>query len=228
MNLSIVIPTLNELKIDKTIQHVRKRLPGAEIIVVDSSSDNKTIKLAKPLADIVLKTDKQSRGAQLNKGTKASTKDIIMFLHADHRLPKTAQEEIKKVFCNQNIAYAAFYKRFDTNNKILHMLSFLNNIRSHITGYTQGDNGIIARKAVLKKIEGIPEVPLMEDVLLSKKLKNYTKTNNKKFKLISKPIFASPRYFEKNGIIKSIFLMQLIKLRFFFGTSAKKLKKIYY
>jgi rSAM/selenodomain-associated transferase 2 len=228
MDISIIIPTLNEPKIDRTIKHLKDRLTNPEIIIVDSSKSNETAQLARPVADKVLQIDEQSRGKQLNEGVEEASNKILMLMHADHRFPRSAEEKIRQTFSKQDIVYAAFRKKFDSDNIILNLLSSLNNLRSYITNYIQGDNLIVVRKKALKGIGGIPEVPIMEGVLLSQKLKKYIQKQNKKFKLISDYVTTSSRYFKENGVIKSIVLMQIIKWKFFWGKSPKKLKSIYY
>jgi glycosyltransferase involved in cell wall biosynthesis len=86
--LSIIVPTLNEADginaAMSSLQPLRDR--GAEIIVVDGASDDRTADLARPNCDRLLLAPR-GRAAQMNAGAAAAQGQILLFLHADTRLP---------------------------------------------------------------------------------------------------------------------------------------------
>lgn len=228
MEFSVIIPTYKEENIDEKIRKIKQKLPKTEIIVVDSSPNGKTFALAEKEADKVVKTKKQSRGFQLKLGLKKATGDVIIFTHADIEFPENVKIKLEQCFSNKDTAYAAFCKKFRSDSFLLKLLATLNNTRSKLTSYIQGDNVLIVRKKALSEIGGVPEKPIMEDLILSKKLKKYAKQSGKQFQLIDDCVSVSARYFKENGIMYSIAKMQLMKFLFLLGVSTKRLKNFYY
>src|SRR5450432_4253905 len=91
MKLSIVVPVLDEAsEIEAALQALMSyRQRGVEVIVVDGGSTDDTVALARPAVDQILSAAR-GRAAQMNAGAAAAGGDILLFLHADTRLPDGA------------------------------------------------------------------------------------------------------------------------------------------
>ena len=221
MKFSIIIPTLNE---EKTIlcclldlQPLRDR---SEIIVIDGVSADNTRSLAAPLADKVYISEK-GRSKQMNIGARQARGDILIFLHADTRLPENALQLIQ-----QKINNARQWGRFDIqlsgNHFVLKVIACMMNWRSRLTGIATGDQVIFVTHRAFEKAGLYPEISLMEDIALCKALKKISPPICLKAKVIS-----SGRRWERNGIYKTIFLMWSIRLCYFFGADPQTLDFLY-
>ena len=221
MKFSIIIPTLNE---EKTIQRCLLDLQplrnGSEIIVVDAESADNTQTLAASLADKVIMSVK-GRAKQMNIGARQARGDILIFLHADTRLPENALHLIQ-----QKINSAGQWGRFDIqlsgNPFMLKVIACMMNWRSRLTGIATGDQVIFVKHRAFEKAGLYPEISLMEDIALCKALKRISPPICLKAKVIS-----SGRRWERNGIYKTIFLMWSIRLRYFFGADPQTLDFLY-
>jgi len=221
MKFSIIIPTLNE---EKTIQRCLLDLQplrnGSEIIVVDAESADNTQTLAASLADKVIMSVK-GRAKQMNIGARQATGNVLIFLHADTRLPENALHLIQ-----QKINSAGQWGRFDIqlsgNPFMLKVIACMMNWRSRLTGIATGDQVIFVTRRAFEKVGPYPEISLMEDIALCKTLKKISPPICLKAKVIS-----SGRRWERNGIYKTIFLMWSIRLRYFFGADPQTLDFLY-
>jgi rSAM/selenodomain-associated transferase 2 len=224
MKLSIIIPTLNEEKnivsLLKGLQYFRQS--QHEVILVDATSTDKTVELAKGRVDKIVICDK-GRANQQNAGARIARGDWLIFLHADTLLPTNFLEEI----CNIDLYNEYHWGRFDIRLSGPHpgfrLIEFMINTRSRLTGIATGDQAIFIRKTLFNQIGGFTNLRLMEDIKLSSSLNKISKPYCSKLKVIT-----SSRRWEKNGIIKTILLMWWYRLQFFFGMDTKLLEKKYY
>ena len=221
MNFSIIIPTLNE---EKTIQSCLSALQAlrnnCEIIIADGGSIDNTRMLAAPLADKVIMSA-LGRAKQMNNGAGQATGDVLIFLHADTRLPENALPLIQ-----QKISPVQPWGRFDIqlsgNPFMLEVIARMMNWRSRLTGIATGDQVIFVTRAAFVNAGQYAEIDLMEDIALCKALKKISPPICLKAKVIS-----SGRRWEHNGICKTILLMWSLRLRYFFGADPQKLAFLY-
>jgi rSAM/selenodomain-associated transferase 2 len=221
MNFSIIIPTLNE---EKNIQCCLSTLQAlrntCEIIVVDGGSIDHTRMLAAPLADKVIMSA-LGRARQMNNGAGEATGDVLIFLHADTRLPENALPLIQ-----QKISPIQPWGRFDIqlsgNSYMFKVIAQMMSLRSRLTGIATGDQVIFVTRPAFEKAGQYPEISLMEDIALSKALKKIGPPICLKAKVIS-----SGRRWEHNGICKTILLMWSLRLRYFFGADPQTLAYLY-
>jgi rSAM/selenodomain-associated transferase 2 len=221
MKFSIIIPTLNE---EKTIQSCLLDLQPlrnhSEIIVVDGESTDNTRTLATPLADKVTILEK-GRGKQMNIGAWLATGDILIFLHADTRLPENALQLIQQKI-NSTGQWGRFDIQLSGNHFALKVIACMMNWRSRLTGIATGDQVIFVTRPAFEKAGQYPEINLMEDIALCKALKKISPPICLKDKVIS-----SGRRWEHNGIYKTMLLMWSLRLRYFFGTDPQTLAFLY-
>jgi len=221
MKFSVIIPTLNE---EKTIQSCLWALQplrnDCEIIIVDGDSIDNTKILALPLVDKVM-TSAKGRAKQMNNGASYATGDMLIFLHADTRLPENALSLIQ-----QKISSTRQWGRFDIqlsgNSFMLKVIAQMMIWRSRLTGIATGDQVIFVMREAFEKAGQYPEINLMEDIALCKALKKISPPICLKDKVIS-----SGRRWEHNGIYRTILLMWSLRLRYFFGTDPQTLAFLY-
>jgi rSAM/selenodomain-associated transferase 2 len=221
--LSIIIPALNE---DETIESCLKRLQplrdvGAEVIVVDGGSKDRTVALALGLADAVIEAPR-GRASQMNAGARRASAARLLFLHADTVLPKNAIEEIGSALRGARRVWGRFDVRFDSPLRVLPVVAFLMNVRSRHTGIATGDQAIFVQRAAFERVGGFPEIALMEDIALSMLLKRITPPV-----CLRSKVTTSGRRWEQNGPIRTIFLMWRLRLAFFFGVDPSHLAEMY-
>ena len=221
MFVSIIIPVLNEEQsINALLQQLQSyRLQGHEIIVVDGGSQDETIKVAKSLCDQLISSE-AGRARQMNKGAELSKNEILWFLHADTIIPDESVESIQQALSEND------WGRFDIHLSGTHFLfriiEKMINIRSCVFSIATGDQGIFLKRSIFKTVNGYSNIPLMEDVELSKKLKKISRAvclNNK--------LTTSSRRWEKNGILITVFLMWKLRFLYWLGMSAKRLSLQY-
>jgi len=220
--ISIVIPALNEDKdigrLLESLQPLRKA--GHEVILVDGGSCDGTAQIAEPFVDQLL-SSAPGRARQMNAGAAAAGGDILWFLHADTELPVGAAEAVIN-----GVASTASWGRFDVQlsgqHPLLRMVAFMMNLRSRWTAIATGDQAIFVRKNVFTDVGGLPDIPLMEDIVLSKRLKKVGKPLCLRMRLIT-----SSRRWEKRGIWRTILLMWWLRLLFVLGVSPKRLAQWY-
>ena len=224
MKISIIIPTYNEAEnIIATLTPLQSwREQGHEIIVVDGGSSDDTLARATGLANTSFQGPK-GRAAQMNAGAEWARNEILLFLHADTVLPKDALDLI----CDGLVKTQRSWGRFDVclsgRKTLLRVVEVMMNWRSRITGIATGDQGVFVFKNDFERIGGFPEIPLMEDVEMSKRLKRSSRPL-----CISTPLTTSSRRWEQYGIFRTIFLMWRLRLAYFLGASPERLAKLYY
>ncbi|HBC57303.1 MAG TPA: glycosyl transferase [Gammaproteobacteria bacterium] len=220
--LSIIIPTLNEaegvVELLKELQWIRAA--GHELIVVDGGSKDGTSDLASAWVDH-LAISTPGRAIQLNLGAKVARHDILLFLHADTRISQEAIEASLN-HCYREQAWGRFDVRLSGRQRRFRVVERAMNMRSRLTGIATGDQAMFIRRELFEQIGGFPEIPIMEDIALSKRLNE-----------ISKPVClwqqveTSSRRWEEAGTIKTIALMWFLRLAFMLGAEPGRLAARY-
>jgi len=170
MAVSVIIPTLNEESIlVATLE--RARQPGVrEIIVVDGGSTDSTRARAAPLADLVCSAP-PGRAAQMNGGAARATGDILLFLHADTRLPAGFADTVTAVCATGETIGGRFDAQLEPSSPLLWLTGELINVRSRLSRIATGDQAIFIRRRVFEQLGGYADMPLMEDIDLTKRMK---------------------------------------------------------
>ncbi len=172
MRVSIVVPAWNEARsIVATLVGLQPlRAAGHEVIVVDGGSTDATLALATPLADRTFVAPK-GRASQMNQGAAAATGDILLFLHADTRMPAAGVASLLRGTDKSGRRWGRFDVTIAGHSPVLKLIGATMNARSRLTGIATGDQGIFVERALFGAVGGYPDQLLMEDIELSKRLK---------------------------------------------------------
>jgi rSAM/selenodomain-associated transferase 2 len=221
--LSIIMPVLDEGEgIAPTLDALSDmRALGAEVIVVDGGSRDATIQRARLRTDRVLSAPR-GRALQMNAGAAKATGDVLLFLHADTRLPRHADLVVLTGLERSGRAWGRFNVKIEGRSPLLLLVGWLMNLRSRLTGIATGDQAIFVRRDTFQAIGGFAEIPLMEDVALCKRLKGVSRPL-----CLSERVVTSGRRWEKNGVLNTIVLMWRLRLAYFFGANPNELARQY-
>jgi len=221
--LSVIIPCLNEgAVISSLLQSLQPlRQAGHELILVDGGSRDATVKLATPWVDQVI-SSAPGRARQMNAGAKAANGDIFWFLHADSFICCDPLESILRALRSVECCWGRFDVTLSGRRPILRAVEFLMNWRSRLTGIATGDQGIFARRHAFFAVGGFPDIPLMEDVVISRNLRQLAKPN-----CLRQRLGTSSRRWEREGVLRTILRMWWLRLAFALGANPARLTRLY-
>jgi rSAM/selenodomain-associated transferase 2 len=221
--LSIIIPVLDEAagiaEALAALAPLRER--GAEIIVVDGGSRDGTLEAARPLADVVI-TAPRGRGSQMNAGAAAAHGGMLLFLHADTRLPARADRHVIDVLGRARRAWGRFNVTIAGRSPLLAIVAAMMNWRSRITGIATGDQAMFMTRAAFAQAGGFPDIALMEDIVMSRRLKAITPPA-----CLAARVTTSGRRWDRDGVLRTIFMMWRLRLAFFLGVEPAHLARQY-
>ena len=224
MKLSIIIPTLNEATVIGSslaaLTSLRER--GHEVIVVDGGSRDDTVQLAQSLAYQIFTANK-GRASQMNKGAEIANGDVLVFLHADSLLPPNAESLIIEGLNQRNKTWGRFDVRLAGRQPFLRIIETLMNWRSRISGIATGDQCLFVHRELFDHMGGFPEIALMEDIAISKRLKRYGRPL-----CIRQRVITSSRRWEQQGTLRTVLLMWRLRLGYFLGESPEHLARRYH
>ncbi len=220
---SIIIPVLNDgqamLTLLRLLQPVRQQ--GHEILVVDGGSEDQPGLLAKELADRFLLSS-PGRARQMNHAAQQASGEIFWFLHADSQLDVEAGIEAVMSLLDTNKVWGRFDVRLSGRDWRLRIVETMMNWRSRLTGIATGDQGIFIRRDAFRQMRGFADIPLMEDVAISRSLKRLSAPLR-----LRQSITTSSRRWETRGIVRTILLMWALRLAYTLGVSPQKLSRYY-
>jgi rSAM/selenodomain-associated transferase 2/rSAM/selenodomain-associated transferase 1 len=215
--ISVVIPALNE---ERGIADALHALPpDVERIVVDGGSTDKTVSSAKSGAVVIHAP--RGRALQQNAGAREAKGDVLLFLHADTRLPKEGFREITRAL-DQGYVGGAFLGRFDSDHLLFRFAYPIRDLRARIFLEIYGDQGIFVRKDVFDELGGFPNQPIMEDYEFVQRVRK-----RGPFKVIPYPITMSARRYLRYGIIRQTLKNWWILYRYLCGTDTNELYRSY-
>lgn len=221
--LSVVIPCLDEagsiIQLLESLQPLREA--GHELIVVDGGSRDNTPALATPYADCVVNAPR-GRAKQMNAGARSASGDIFWFLHADSSICCDALEVIARSLTSVECCWGRFDVTLSGRKPLLRLIEFMMNWRSRLTGIATGDQGVFVRRLAFFAAGGYPEIALMEDIALSRKLKRMSWP-----RCLKQRIGTSSRRWEQHGIIRTMVRMWWLRLAYALGADPNKLANQY-
>ena len=221
--ISVIIPT--QFK-NKTLDSIRSFLANThstiEVIIVAHSKQKDSLKKYSDFEQ-VLYTDKQGRGYSLLEGLKIAAGEFVLFLHDDTLLPLGWDQHIKKTMEDPTIIGGAFSLKFNIKNWKLDLLIFLSYLLFKMTGELWGDRAIFFRKSALVNHQNLLDVPIMEDVRLSRFLKKQGSTV-----ILEQVVITDAKSFQDKGIIKHTLNILLCRFLQFLKISPQKIYRFYY
>ena len=222
--LSVVIPVLREARnLQALLPGLRARCPGAEVIVVDAGSDDGTPDVVARFPEARFVVGPRGRARQMNAGARLATAHTLLFLHADTRLPEGAAEAIRAALADAAVVGGRFDVQFDNRSLAFRMIAGLMNARSRLSGISTGDQAIFVRRLTFEAIGGYPDIPLMEDVELTRRLKR-----RGRLACLRLRVTTAARKWEREGVTRTIVLMWALRLLHFLGVGPARLHRLYY
>src|SRR3989441_324585 len=219
--LSVVVPTLDEAEaLPATLAAARQ--PGVhEVIVVDGGSRDDTRAVACSLADRVLEAPR-GRARQMNAGAAAARGDVLLFLHADTRLPAGYAQAVAGALADPAVVGGRFDVRLDAAGLAYRAIGRLISLRSRLTHVATGDQAIFVRRAVFERLGGYPLVPLMEDVALSRAMKRAGRVA-----CLNETVTTSARRWQRHGVARTVLVMWALRAAYYAGVPPARLARIY-
>ena len=221
--VSVLIPTLDEeLELPRLLA-VLAELPGRwEIVVVDGGSRDATTALARahPTAAVVLDA-RGGRAAQLNAGARTASGDVLLFLHADSRLPLDAYASLAEAWRTATVVGGNFALRFDGGGAFERVLGAVYRFqRRH--GFYYGDSSVWVRRETFERLGGYREIPIMDDYDFVRRLERSGRT-----RCLPGPATTSSRRWRAMGIPRTVLAWFLIRWLYVAGVSPERLVRLY-
>lgn len=222
MRLSVVVPALNEAAgIVAALQALAPlRAAGHEVVVVDGGSSDGTATLAAAHACRVLASE-PGRARQMNAGAAVASGELLLFLHADTRLPEGAADAMQGAL-QRGARWGRFDVTIEGRSAWLPVVAFMMNWRSRLTGIATGDQALFMHAALFRELGGYAPLPLMEDIELTRRLRATGPPA-----CLRARVRTSGRRWDTRGAWPTIWLMWTLRWRYWRGTPAEALARAY-
>jgi len=199
------------------------RFPAAEVVLVDGGSTDATAAVAARSPRVRLLASPRGRARQMNAGAGAARGDILLFLHADTLLPDGALAAVEAAVGDPGVVAGRFDVRFDNPRRVFRMIAWFMNQRSRWTGISTGDQAIFVCREPFDAVGGYPDMPLMEDVELCRRLKH-----RGQMIALHLSVTTSARKWEQEGAVRTILLMWVLRFLYMAGVPPARLHRWYY
>ncbi|TBW56659.1 glycosyltransferase [Marinobacter halodurans] len=223
LHVSFVLPVLNEAEgIVVALNDLQGwRDQGHEVIVVDGGSSDATRDLAEPLCDQLVSSPR-GRANQMNAGAALAGGEVLVFLHADSRLPLDALHQLQQ-FVDSPEAWGRFDVRLSGERLVFRVIGWFMNQRSRVTGIATGDQAMFVRRVIFQEVGGFESLPLMEDIALSRRLLALSRPY-----CVRSRVTTDSRRWEQKGVFRTMLLMWQLRWRYWRGEDPLKLAEVYY
>jgi len=221
--ISIIIPVINEAANIKSTLAATQPSQNVEIIVVDGGSSDGTVEIVgnSGFAVKVIMAN-PGRAVQMNTGALAATGNILLFLHADTRLPSGFDTMIRQAVEISGIVAGAFTLKIDAELASLRLVEKGVRLRSHFWQMPYGDQGIFLKREIFQAVGGFPELPIMEDFEFIRNLKRQGRIVT-----LPAPVITSARRWLKKGVWQTTFINQVVIIAYFIGVSPERIRSWY-
>ena len=220
MRVSIVIPVLNEAPNVARAVELAWAAGADEVLVVDGGSSDDTVAVAQRVRCEV-QEGPMGRGSQQNLGAQHASGEALLFLHADSWLEEGGVQQVRDALCDTCAAAGAFQHRIDAKGVLYRLIERGNALRVRWRGMAYGDQGIFVRREVLQQVGGFPEIPLMEDVRLMRRLRG------KRLVLLAGPLHTSARRWQRHGVLRQTLRNWWLRLAEAVGVAPERLAAHY-
>lgn len=221
MRISVIVPVLNEEKIIAATLDALLPLAPHEIVVVDGGSSDRSREIAERF-DVRVISSERGRAQQMNCGAREASGDVLLFLHADSRLPSSALDDISSALSDRGYVGGRFDVELEGNHWMLPVVARLISYRSRVTKVGTGDQALFVRQSVFDRMGGFREIPLMEDIAFCRELKNLGQVA-----CLRSRVVTSGRRWEADGVWRTILQMWILKLCYLAGITPARLKRYY-
>ncbi|HEV2492646.1 MAG TPA: TIGR04283 family arsenosugar biosynthesis glycosyltransferase [Terriglobia bacterium] len=217
--VAVVIPTLNEeCSIGGLLENL-KRLGPDEVIVADGESTDRTLAIA--ARHVRTLAAPRGRALQMNAGARASSGDILLFLHADVRLAPGAIEAVRRAMREPLVVGGNFDIRYEEGDWTARAFTQINRCRRRL-GVFYGDSGIFCQRAVFAALGGFRSWPILEDYDFARRLRQCGK-----LALLDEPIWVSDRRWRSAGLVPTMWSWFWIQGLYLAGVSPFRLASLY-
>ena len=223
VRLSVVIPALNESAgIQAALQALAPLVArGIQVIVADGGSTDGTATRALGAGTQVVHAPR-GRALQMNAGAQQASGDLLLFLHADTRLPPDADRLIAQALAAGKQIWGRFDVRIEGQPRMLRVIAAFMNRRSRWTGIATGDQALFMTRAAFDAVGGFPALPLMEDIEMSARLLNLSRPACLRARVVT-----SGRRWETRGMWRTVLLMWRLRLAYWRGAAPERLAELY-
>ncbi len=222
VKISIIIPVLNEAATIATTCHRIQNTPGVEILVVDGGSTDATVELVTQCGVRVIQSSQVGRAKQMNLGASLATGDILLFLHADTRLPLGYADLVRSSLAQPQTIAGAFQLAIDSPGLFVRLVEMMVNLRSRFFSLPYGDQTIFLKTSVFKELGGFSPLPIMEDFEFVQRLKRQGK-----IAIVPDHVLTSGRRWQQLGVLRTTLINQTIIIGYFLGVPPQKLLRWY-
>jgi len=226
--IAVIIPTFNEERaLPRTLLDLRQQ-QFHEVIVVDGGSQDHTVSLTRnhlpglSQGNSKLLVADQGRARQMNAGAREAKADILLFLHADTRLPRDCRKEIERATNNPRCVGGRFDVQFEHDHGWAWLISRMMNWRSRWSGIATGDQAIFVRHDIFQQMGGYADIPLMEDIEFMKRLNGLGHVAP-----LNSKVTTSFRRWEQRGALQTILQMWALRFLYWAGFSPQTLRQFY-
>ena len=223
MHFSIIVPVLNEeVVLEEQLVHLTGQCAhrNCELLIVDGGSDDKTVAIADRFGRVL--GSPRGRATQMNVGAAAARGEVLIFLHADTRLPDDAFDAIERALASPQGVGGAFRVCFNCHLWSYRLVAFITNLRSRTRTIFTGDQAYFVRATSFRAVGGYPDQPLMEDLEIILRLRKIGKVV-----LLPQYVTTSARRHEKIGLLRSVLFMWYLRTLYKFGVSPVQLQRMY-
>jgi rSAM/selenodomain-associated transferase 2 len=223
VRLSVVMPVLNEADgLGAALQALAPlRARGAEVIVADGGSSDHSAALALAGGAHVVNAPR-GRALQMNAGAAQARGEVLLFLHADTRLPAGADALISQALADGSRVWGRFDVAITGRPRMLRLIAALMNLRSRLSGIATGDQALFMTRAAFEAAGGFPAQPLMEDIEMSRRLLTLSRPA-----CLSAKVQTSGRRWESRGVWRTVLLMWRLRFAYWRGAAPERLADLY-
>lgn len=223
MRLAIVMPVLEEAaEVQSAIASARAHCD--ELIVVDGGSRDRTAELASGAGAQVETVPRAGRGLQLRRGANLAIQagaDVLLFLHADTRLPPAARRGIERAV-NSGAAGGGFLIDYEAAPPLLRRGRVLVDIRTRWLHTPLGDQAQFATTAAYVACGGFSDLPILEDLDFIGRLRRQGR-----IAVVEQRATTSSRRFAERGVVRTVATNWLIWSLFAVGVKPARLAGLY-
>ncbi|MGL4727827.1 MAG: TIGR04283 family arsenosugar biosynthesis glycosyltransferase [Bosea sp. (in: a-proteobacteria)] len=217
MMISTIIPALNEAaSMERFLFELRAIASNIEIILADGGSTDATTRIASRFCNAVVSSD-PGRARQMNAGAARASGDVLLFLHADTRLPPNFEALIHDAI-SAGADWGRFDVRIEGRSRLLPMIAAMMNWRSKLTRIATGDQAMFMTRSSFEQVGGFPDQRLMEDIEMSKRLKRLSKPA-----CLAVPVMTAGRRWDEKGALPTIWLMWRLRFAYWRGADPEDL-----